>query len=292
MSENSKSKKKFGKLRNKYRFVLINEESFEERFSFRLSRLNVFSLFAALSLFWVSIMVYLIAFTSLREYIPGYTDPELKPKIYQLNLALDSLENQLYYNEQYINNIRRLLRGEDLIEGDSSNIEGVHDYGNITNDKSREDSLLRFELEKQGEFNIYYYEAEDVYAESFNKGPKVYFSPLSGIITNKYDADNNHFGIDIVAKRNDAIKAIDNGIVVLAEWTINTGYVIVLQHTGNVISVYKHNSALLKHPGEYVKAGELISIIGNTGEQSTGQHLHFELWVNGSAVDPLAYISL
>ncbi len=292
MSENTKSKKKFGKLRNKYRFVLINEDSFEERFSLRLSRLNVFSLFAALSLFWVFIMIYLMAFTSLREYIPGYTDPELKPKIYQLNLTLDSLETQLYYNEQYIENIRRLLRGEDLIEGDSSNIENVHDYGNITNDKSKEDSLLRFELEKQSEYNIYYHESEKVYTESFNDGPKVYFSPLTGIITNKFNANNNHFGIDIVAKRNDAIKAIDNGIVVLAEWTINTGYVIVLQHTGNVISVYKHNSALLKHAGEFVKAGELISIIGNTGEQSSGQHLHFELWINGSSVDPLAYISL
>lgn len=291
MSEKQKKQKRLTRLRYKYRLVLINEENFEERLSFRLSRLHVYSLLTILSLFWIMLMIYLLAFTSLREYIPGYTDPALKHKIYRLNTTLDSLETKLYANEQYLDNIRRILKGEEMLETNHKQGGITNNYDEITNYKSVEDSLLRLELEKQGQFNIYFHESEEVYAQTFNKGPKVYFPPLSGIITNQFDPNNKHFGIDIVAKRNDAIKAMDNGIVILAEWTINTGYILAIQHSGNMISVYKHNSSLLKHAGEYVKAGDMISIIGNSGEQSTGPHLHFELWVNGSAVNPLQYIA-
>lgn len=291
MAEKEKNKKRFTKLRHKYRLVLINEESFEQRLSFRLSRLNVYFTILLLSLFWIGLMTYLIAFTSLREYIPGYTDPGLRQEIYHLESSLDSLEQKLYANHLYITNIRKILKGEDIAD-ESNNSSGKKiDIENIKNIRTEEDSLLRAELENMGRYNIYYHESEDVYNESFSKGPKVYFAPLSGVITNHFNAHNSHFGIDIVAKRNDAIKAIDNGVIILAEWTINTGYVIMIQHSGNLISVYKHNSSLLKKAGEYVKAGDLISIIGNSGEQSSGPHLHFELWLDGSAVDPINYIS-
>ena len=291
MSEKVKNKKRFTKLRYKYRLVLMDEENFEHRLSFRLSRLNVFTIFTLLSLFWIAIMIYIIAFTSLREYIPGYTDSSIKPQIYQLNQTLDSLENRLYQNDLYIENIKQILQGGDVNEETSAKNIKVSDYKNIKNTKSVDDSLLRQELENMGKYNIYYHEAEDIYDVSFSKGPKVFFAPISGIITNEFNSSNKHYGIDIVAKRNDAVKAIDNGIVILAEWTINTGNIIAIQHSGNMVSIYKHNSALLKKTGEYVNAGELIAIIGNSGEQSTGPHLHFELWVDGSAVDPMKYIS-
>ncbi|NOR86595.1 MAG: peptidoglycan DD-metalloendopeptidase family protein [Bacteroidales bacterium] len=291
MSEKVKTKKRFTKLRYKYRLVLINEENFEQRLSFRLSRLNVYFILASISIFWIASMIYLLAYTSLREYIPGYTDPGLKHQIYNLNLTLDSLENKLHTNDLYLKNIRRVLEGEDFDLMDSVETKQQIDYQFITNEKTKDDSLLRQELEDLGKYNIYYHETDDVYNVSFSKGAKVYFSPLNGIITNHFDANNSHYGIDIVAKRNDAIKVIDDGIVVLAEWTINTGYVIAIQHPGNILSIYKHNSSLLKKSGEYVKAGDLIAIIGNSGEMSSGPHLHFELWVEGSVVNPLDYIS-
>lgn len=291
MSENVKNKKRFPKLRHKYRLVLINEDSFEQRLSFRLSRLHVYLALILISFFWMGLMIYLLGFTSIREYIPGYTDPGLRQKIYKLELSLDSVENRIRANDSYVNNIRSILNGDDLTENETALMKPSGDLSHITNNRSIEDSLLRLELENQGKFNIYYHEAEEVYNDNFSKGPKVYFSPLSGVITNQFDANSNHFGIDIVAKRNDAIKAVDDGVVILAEWTLNTGYVLMIQHSHNMISVYKHNSSLLKKTGEYVKAGDLISIIGNSGEQSSGPHLHFELWVDGSAVNPFNFIA-
>ena len=291
MSDKVKNKKRFTKLRYKYRLVLMNEDNFEHRLSFRLSRLNAFSILALISVFWIAVIIYALAFTSLREYIPGFTDNSIQPQLYSLNQTLDSLETRLHENDLYLKNIKRILSGEDFSEADSSDINQLSDYNNITNKKTKDDSLLRLELENMGKYNIYYHETEDIYNVSFSKGPKVFFAPITGIITNSFNSTANHFGIDIVAKRNDAVKSIDDGIVILAEWTINTGHIIAIQHSGNMISIYKHNSSLLKKSGEYVNAGDLISIIGNSGEQSTGPHLHFELWVDGSAVDPLSYIS-
>jgi murein DD-endopeptidase MepM/ murein hydrolase activator NlpD len=292
MSEPVKNKKRFTRLRHKYRLVLINEESYEQRISFRLSKLNVYTTFILISLFWIVLIVFLMGFTSLREYIPGYTDPSMRQDLYKLETTLDSLENQLEMNDLYINNIRRVLGGENLGFMDSAqNSRPRPDKSSIKNYTSPEDSLLRMEQENQNEYNIYYQESVDVYNEKLSKGPKVYFAPLSGVITNQFDPNSTHFGIDIVAKYNDAIKAIDDGVVIFAEWTLNTGYVIMIQHSGNTISTYKHNSALLKKSGEFVKAGELISIIGNSGELTSGPHLHFELWVDGSPVNPMQYIA-
>lgn len=284
-------KKRFKKLRYKYRLVLMNEENFEHRLSFRLSRLNVFSFLVLISIFWISIAVYAIAFTSLREYIPGYTDTSIKPEIYRLNQSLDSLESVLYMNNLYINNIRMVLSGADIQEENDIINTNTTNYNDIKNSKSKADSLLREELESHDKYNIYYHETSDVYNVSLLKNTKVLFKPISGIITNHFNLSKGHLGIDIVAKRNDAVKAIDDGVIVLSEWTVSTGHIIAIQHANNMISVYKHNSSLLKKEGEYVNAGDLLAIIGNSGELSSGPHLHFELWINGSAVDPLKYIS-
>lgn len=292
MSKQKKEKKGLKKLRYKYKLVLLNEDNFEQRFSLRLSRLNVYLTFLLISFFWVALMVYLLAFTSLREYIPGYSDPELRQKIFSMEYQLDSLQLELLRNDIYVNSIKRILSGDEIIDQSENNIDS-----NYTSEKivpvapSKEDSILRQELENAEQYNIYYFEADEVYNEQFSSGAKVYFNPLNGLITNYFDAENGHFGIDIVSTKNDVIKNIDDGMVIFAEWTLNSGYVLLIQHSPNVVSVYKHNSFLLKKVGDYTKAGDLIAIVGNTGEQSSGPHLHFELWIDGKAVNPTDYIS-
>jgi len=291
--EKQKDIKRLKKLRYKYRLVLMNEDDFEQKFTFRLSRLNVIGVVSVLSLFWIFVMVWVLAYTPMREYIPGYTDPSLAGTVYNLELTVDSLEQRHSMQSRYMQNIQRILRGEDLVEEDSIGQAKVYDYSGIENNISSEDSVLRAEMENQAAFNLYLFDAQasDYDKEIVAKGPVVFFKPIDGIITNQFNRSLKHYALDIVSNRNDAVKSVYDGIVVLSDWTVNTGYVIVIQHPNNFISVYKHNSALLKHEGDNVKAGDPIAIIGNSGEQSTGPHLHFELWANGSPVDPLNYIN-
>lgn len=291
--EKQKDKKRLQKLRYKYRLVLMNEENFEQKISIRLSQLNVIGIVSVFSLFWMGVMIYLLAFTPLREYIPGYTDPNLASAVYKMELALDSLEHRYILQNQYMSNIQRILRGEDFEDNENLGQSEVYDYSGIENTISEEDSLLRVEIESQSAYNLYFYDAQaaDYERDIAIKGPMVFFKPINGIITNHFNAAIKHFAVDLVSERNDAVKSVYDGIVILSDWTVNTGYVIAIQHPNNFISVYKHNSALLKQQGDIVKSGDPIAIIGDSGEQSSGPHLHFELWANGSPVNPLDYIS-
>lgn len=291
--ENRTEKKRLHKLRYKYRLVLLNEENFEQKVSFRLSRLNVIAVVGVFSVFWIGFMIYLLAFTSLREYIPGYTDPDLASKVYQMELTLDSLDHRHNLENRYIQNIQRILRGEDFEDSEHQSQAEIYDYSGIEDKISPEDSLLRAEVESQTAYNVYFYDAQaSVYDRNVPiKGPMVFFKPIQGIITNHFNSAIKHYGIDFVAERNDAVKSVYDGTVIFADWTTNTGYVIAIQHPNNFITVYKHNSALLKQEGDVVKSGDPIAIIGDSGEQSSGPHLHFELWANGSPVNPLDYIN-
>jgi len=291
--ENPKEKKRLHKLRYKYRLVLINEDSFEQKISFRLSKLNVISVVGIFSVFWIGVMIYLLAFTTLREYIPGYTDPTLAAQVYKMELALDSLTHRHTLENRYIQNIRRVLQGEDFDESNQQGQAEIYDYSGIENTISEEDSILRVEVESQTAYNVYFYDAQaSVYNRDMAiKGPMVFFKPINGIITNHFNSAIKHYGIDFVAERNEAVKSAYDGTVIFADWTINTGYVIAIQHPNNFITVYKHNSALLKQQADFVKSGDPIAIIGDSGEQSSGPHLHFELWANGSPANPLDYIN-
>lgn len=291
--EKQKDKKRLQKLRYKYRLVLMNEDNFEQKISIRLSQLNVIGIVSIFSLFWMGVMIYLMAFTPLREYIPGYTDPTLASQVYRMELALDSLEHRYTLQTRYMSNIRRILKGEDFEENENLGQSEVYDYSGIENVTSEEDSILRAEVESQSAYNLYFYDAQaaDYERDIAIKGPMVFFKPINGIITNHFNAAIKHFAIDLVSERNDAVKSVYDGIVIISDWTVNTGYVIAVQHPNNFISVYKHNSALLKQQGDIVKSGDPIAIIGDSGEQSSGPHLHFELWANGSPVNPLDYIS-
>jgi murein DD-endopeptidase MepM/ murein hydrolase activator NlpD len=282
-----KRKKIFRKLKSKYRLVIMNDETLEERTSLRLSPLNVFVFFGTVFISLITFTIYIIAFTPLREYIPGYTDVNMRRKLVTLTLQTDSLEQKLAASDFYFQNLRNVINGKavsgnalmpDTSQARYDTIHHLH--------KSREDSLLRVEIESQDRYNLSVSSATASPISSF-----YFFTPLKGTITAEFESKKKHYGVDIVSKPNEVIKSTLDGTVVIADWTSETGYVIGVQHSNNLFSFYKHNSALLKSVGDYVKAGEVIAIIGNSGEYTTGPHLHFELWYNGTAVNPVDYIS-
>lgn len=290
MSDKTKKKQKFiDKIRNKYRLVVMNDETFEEKLSFRLSRLNVFVVVGTMSILLIIITTYIIAFTPLREYIPGYADFDTRKILRQLIYKADSLQTNLNQKDLYIQNLKDIMEGKDPSEKVDEKIDKDKNkkYNDIKLQKSKEDSVLRAEFENEYKFNLVSSEGAKQ-AGSINNF--FFFVPVKGIITNHFNATKKHYGIDIVAKRNEIIKSTLDGTVIFSSWTSETGYVIAIQHANNLISIYKHNSVLLKKTGDYVKAGEAISIIGETGELSTGLHLHFEIWFNGRPVNPAEYM--
>jgi murein DD-endopeptidase MepM/ murein hydrolase activator NlpD len=295
MAQDKKDKKKkswMNRLRNKYRLVIMNDETLEEQVTFRLSRLNVFVVLGTLTIILIILTSILIAFTPLREYIPGYTNVGLQKKLYELQIKTDSIENGLEKRNRFIQNMKDVMNGKDLSTDVPLSKDTLHKYNNIKLKKSPEDSLLRAEVENQGKYNLYRFgNSENVRQKNESIGKVLFFVPLKGVITNEFNPSQNHYGVDIVSKQNEAIKCVLDGTVILSNWTLETGYTIAIQHQQNIVSVYKHNSALLKKEGEFVKAGDPIAIIGQTGELTTGPHLHFELWSDGNPVNPKDYIN-
>lgn len=289
MSVDSKKEKKFvKKLKNKYRLVIMRDETFEERLSFRLSRLNVFVVVGTAVILLIVATTFLIAYTPLREYIPGYADVNVKKNLNFLLSKTDSLEAELYQKEIYVESIRKILTGEDSLEKPPKPKQLHANYDTITITKSKEDSLLRKEIEQLTEYNLNIYKGDgnNNSISSFS-----FFPPIKGILTSHYSIPGKHYGVDIVASENELVKSTLDGTVIFSSWTLETGYVIGIQHKNNIMSVYKHNSVLLKEQGSVVKAGDPIAIIGETGELQSGPHLHFELWHNGRAIDPEEHIA-
>ena len=293
-AETKKDKKHWiRKLRNKYRLVILNDETYEERFTFRLSRLNVFISVGITAIILIVLTIFLIAFTPLREYIPGYTDVTLSRRVNMLLSKTDSLEQVTAQKNIYIQHIKSIIGGEEIF-ADSMNgatLNNPVDPETITYSRSPEDSLLREEYLTDAAYDLYYSENADKALNQSNRSIFTFFAPLNGIITSEFDLSQQHYGIDIVSKRNEAVKAVLDGTVLFSDWTVETGHVIAIQHQGNFISVYKHNAVLMKKQGNFVKAGEAIAIVGESGELTTGAHLHFELWYNGTPVNPLDYVS-
>lgn len=265
--------------------------SYEEKFSFRLTRLGVFSVAGALVILLVFLTLYLVAFTSLREYIPGYADVNMPKKVYELQQRADSLETIFRQQTLYITNLKQVLLGKEVSGTMPPGKNDYVSYDTITMTISAEDSLLRAEFEQQSKYNLNQNQTRSYRYAPADLGNMNFFPPIKGIVTRSFNSKLDHYGVDIVAKSNSAIKAVLDGTVIFSDWTLQTGYIIGLQHKNNLISVYKHNSSLLKQEGAYVKAGETISIVGASGELSTGPHLHFELWHNGSPVNPEEFIA-
>jgi murein DD-endopeptidase MepM/ murein hydrolase activator NlpD len=273
------------KLLHKYRLVILNESTFEEKISFKLSRLNVFITGTLFIIVLIGLTTLLIAFTPLREYIPGYSSTRLKKQATELTYKTDSLVTVLNYTNKYLENIRMVLRGD--VENNEINRDSLFEQFKIdpsTVDLSpiREDSILRAQVALEDKYNIF--------QRTTSQGSLVLFSPVSGVISQGYNAEKKHFAVDIVAEKDAPVKAVANGTVIFSEWTADTGFVLIMEHEEGLLSVYKHNSSLNKEQGDLVKAGEVVASVGNTGEFTTGPHLHFELWNNGNPVNPSDYI--
>ena len=281
--ENRKEIKR--KLLHKYRLVILNESTFEEKISFKLSRLNVFVMGSLCIFGLIGLTILLIAFTQLREYIPGYSSTKLKKQATELTYKTDSLVRVLDNTNKYLENIRLVLKGDienNEINRDSLKKQFKLDASTINLTPIRQDSLLRAEVALEDKYNLF--------ERPSNKTDFTLFPPITGTISQKYDTEKRHYAVDVVAPRETPIKATGDGVVIFAEWTTETGYVIILEHKEGLLSVYKHNGSLNKSQGDIVRAGEVIASVGNTGEFTTGPHLHFELWDNGAPINPLDFI--
>ena len=273
------------RLKYKYKLSVINETSYEEVFNFRLSQLHVLTALSVLAVILVVLTILLIAFTDLREFIPGYPDGNMRQMIAQNALRVDSLENELLKRDRFFKSIRLVLNG-----GDTTSLERSREVtARYRNDTirfqiSEQENEFRAAIEERERFNL------SLGMKEQNHDYYHFFPPVEGIVTQSFDEKKRHYGTDIVAKANAKVAAVLDGVVIFTDWTVKTGYVIQVQHTNDLISVYKHNSILLKKQGDYVRAGEVLGVVGNTGEESSGPHLHFELWRAGNPLNPENFI--
>jgi len=285
MAEKEKRGRKIRKkLLHTYRLVVLNENTFEERFSFKLNRLNVFVFSILSALFMIGITTLIIAFTPLREYIPGYSSTSLRKQATALQFQTDSLRQEIRLNQQYITSIRKVLSGDvkTVVFNKDSIVEAARlEAENIDLNASQRDLALRDRVDQEDKYNP----LVDVTIANF-----AFNTPVKGAISEGFKPEVKHYAVDVVTIKDAPIKSTADGTVIFAEWTADTGYVILIKHANNIMSAYKHNASLLKTQGDLVKAGEVIAIAGNTGELSTGPHLHFELWMDGVPMDPTNFI--
>jgi len=283
--KNSEKKKFKKKLLHKYRLVVLNEDTFEERLAVKLTRLNVFVISFLVAVFLVAITSVIIAFTPLREYIPGYSSTSLQKQAMTLDFKTDSLLNVINRNDVYINSVKSVLRGEVSaveINKDSIYKAAQSDAAILDLKPSQADSILREKINNEDKYNLF-----DTATSITNF---VFFPPVNGSLSAGFDPNETHFAVDIVVPKNTPVKATADGRVIFSSWTSDTGYVIIIDHGDELISVYKHNSSLTKTQGDFVKSREVIAVSGASGELSTGPHLHFELWYNGTPLNPSTFI--
>ena len=272
-TEKQKQKAFTKKLLHKYRLVILNEDTFEERLSFKLTRLNVFILIGISSIILIALTTVLIAFTPIREYIPGYSSERLKEQASDLSRRTDSIIKELQLRQRKYDTLRNVLSGTTQPRQYNNDTASINiDTENIDLSPSAEDAILRELVAKEDKYNLFETATADV--------DFVLFAPLKGSLSAPYDQEKKHYAVDIAAAQKTPVKAAADGTVIFAEWTAATGNVIIIEHTNNLITVYKHNYSLSKQQGDLVKAGEL----------STGPHLHFELWSNGYPINPTNFI--
>ena len=282
----NRRKKFWRNFKFKYKLTITNENTLEEVIGIHVSKLNGVSvlLFAVTVIFLI--VATIIAFTPLRNYLPGYMNSEVRELVVNNALRVDSLQQLLNRQNMYIMNIQDIFSGR--VKADT-----VASIDSLTIVRSEE---LMERTEEEEQFRRRYEESERYNLTTMDNASAtlglVFFRPTRGMISSGFDANRKHFGIDIAANPNESVLATLDGTVILSTYTAETGYVIQVQHAQNIVSVYKHCGSLLKKVGDTVKAGEAIALVGNTGEKTTGPHLHFELWSKGRALDPSKYIVL
>jgi murein DD-endopeptidase MepM/ murein hydrolase activator NlpD len=283
-------KKRAGKFKTKLRIAIYNDTSYEQIWSLRMMGGNALVAAGVGLVVIISLTIVLIAFTPLREFIPGYPDETTRKTIVQNTLRTDSLERVIARWDKQLTNIRLIMSGEAPLPIETGvAADTVVQTGETFYVNSKEDSLFRLEVEKEDQYKIY---PEVQAISSAVRLEKLHFFPpvKGGVVSGKFDAKSGHYAIDLVTVPNSVVSSVMDGTVVMANWTSDTGWVIQIQHDGDIISVYKHNAKLLKKVAEHVKAGGAIAVAGNSGELTTGPHLHFELWYRGAPVDPAKYI--
>jgi len=287
MSEKRLKRKKIKKkLFTKNRLVILNEDTFEEIFSLRLTLMNVFVVATLGALLIIFITTFIIAFTPLREFIPGYASTQLKKDATELALKSDSLSQALKKNEAYIQSIKKILTGD--LDYAKFNKDSITASANETLSEedlqaSKADLKLREEVEREDKYNLF--------EKAKPKVSTVLFPPVKGMITEKFNPQKKHYAVDVALAKNTPIKSILSGKVIFADWTPNTGNVVIIRHNNGFISVYKHAASVTVAQGDAVKTGEVIALAGSTGRESTGVHLHFELWKDGYPIDPSIFIA-
>lgn len=284
MVEGSKKQKIVSKLKDKYRLIIYNDSTYQSVWSMKLSRLKVFTVTSLISAMIVVLVILLIATTGLKEYIPGYPKAEYRQMLVRSALLVDSLEVELQKRDDFFKGIKAIMAGE--IPEDSQQIEKSVQQSEIDFKTYNHDSVFQSELMEE-QLSLSFRESNN---DDLDLSQKHFFVPVKGVISARFNTLEDHYGVDLVSDPNAIISAVLDGTVIFSGWTLETGYVIYLQHASNLISVYKHNAELLKRTGNKVIAGEAIAIIGNTGELTSGPHLHFELWHNGNAINPEAHI--
>ena len=281
MKNKKQKKNSINKLTRTYKVVVSSEDTFEERLSFSTNKFNVFLVLSLYSTILIAFTISVVFFTQIREMVPGYSSSDLLTQAIYLTKKTDSLENELELNNTFYKSIENVLSGktEQIIYKDtlalSNEKDNIDFQAVLTN---AEDSILRKYVEEEDKFNL---TKNELVIEN-----KMFVSPVKGQITQKFDPLNNHFALDILVDTGTPVKSILEGKVIFSEWSVDTGHVLIIDHGDDIISVYKHNSKVLKTQNNFVKAGEVIAYSGNQGTLSTGPHLHFELWKNGTPINP------
>ncbi len=274
-------------LRKKYRLVILNDTTFGEKFSLRLTPWGIIIGVSATTIVIISGVIALIAFSSLREYIPGYGNEAERKQILLLSIKADSLEQTLSSRELYINSILNVFNENVEAKSPKPKKDTTGKYAHLSTKPSSSDLSFRSDYESNKNKT-----AGSVAKVIYNGlSELVFFTPVQGMITTSFDVTEDHLGVDIVTKQDETIKCTLDGTIIYSGFTAQDGNVIQVQHSNNIISIYKHCAAFLKHTGDRVKSGEAIAVVGNTGEKSNGPHLHFELWFNGSPINPQEFVA-
>lgn len=284
-----KKKKKRNKafwnnIKFKYKLTIINENTLEEVVGLRVSKLNGISVLLSVLTVLFLTAALIISLTPLRNYLPGYMNSEVRAQVVENALRVDSLQQMVDRQQLYIMNIQDIFQGK--IKADT-----IHSIDSLTN--IREDSLME-RTQRENDFRKQYEETEKYNLTSITARPDadglIFYRPTNGMISAGFNAEMKHFGTDIAANAGESVLATLDGTVILSTYTAETGYLIEIQHSQDFVSVYKHCGSLLKQEGDAVKGGEAIALVGNTGQLTTGPHLHFELWHKGRAINPELYI--
>lgn len=278
-------KKIFQMLKDHYRLIIYNDSSIQTVWSLKLTPIKVLTLGSFGAILLILFTTFIIAYTPLRENIPGYPSEKVRQQLLRNYILVDSLEAEIVSRDNYFAQIKAIFEGE-IPDDASSGVDSTFKVPEAKFKSINADSIFENKLiEEKLNLSIVKNTKRQTSIANIH-----FFTPLRGLITNKFDPNTEHFAVDVVGKLNARISSVLDGSVIFSDWTMATGYTLYIQHENNIISAYKHNAEVLKIVGDKVKAGEVIAIMGNSGEITTGPHLHFELWHNGIALNPETYI--